>query len=67
MTSYTIEQDHFLINGVKTYEEYVNCPQKYKGLLMNADLSRQSLMTEIMWNSFSGLGKRFLRKKIQMY
>ena len=59
MTSYTIEQDHFLINGVKTYEEYVNCPQKYKGLLMNARFIQAIFDDRNNVEQFQRFGKTF--------
>lgn len=36
MTELKICKDKFMINGALTYSEYANCPESYKGLLMNA-------------------------------
>ena len=35
-TKLSIDGTKFLINGSLTYSEYPDCPEKYKGLLMNA-------------------------------
>lgn len=36
MTTYEIFKDKFLINGKLIYSEYPECPEQYRGLLMNA-------------------------------
>lgn len=36
MTEFSIKGSRFLINGALTYSEYPNCPEEYRGLLMNA-------------------------------
>lgn len=59
MTQFQIQGDRFLINGEKTYSEYPDCPETYKGLLMNARFVQGIFTDEEDLEKYNRFGRRF--------
>lgn len=62
-TNFTMEGDRFLINGKLTYSEYDNCPEKHKGLLMNARFIQGVFDDKSDASRFHRFGKEFDAQK----
>ena len=58
-TKLSIDGTKFLINGSLTYSEYPDCPEKYKGLLMNARFIQGVFDDKMEPERFNRFGKKF--------
>lgn len=58
-TKLSIDGTKFLINGSLTYSEYPGCPEKYKGLLMNARFIQGVFDDKMEPERFNRFGKKF--------
>lgn len=62
-TKFSTNGRKILINGKLTYSEYKNCPEQYKGLLMNARFIQGVFDDKLEPSRFHRFGKRFDAEK----
>jgi hypothetical protein len=58
-TKLDIANNRFMINGKLTYEEISECPEKYKGLLMNIRMIQGMFDDKIDVKRFNRFGRKF--------
>lgn len=63
-TKLSIDGTKFLINGSLTYSEYPDCPEKYKGLLMNARFIQGVFDDKMEPERFNRFGKNLKPERI---
>lgn len=66
-TKLSIDGTKFLINDFLTYSEYPDCPEKYKGLLMNARFIQGIFDDKMKPERFNRFGKNLKPKKYRRF